>query len=558
MGEEAAIGDWSTVLFGVWAAPSRRSAVRSPEGPLGGRTELGLGLCIAVEPEAADEWRAISRHEPWPAGHFKTCAHRSCERRSRTTPRRTGMGMDVAPTTGAWQDLDRYVIEHIPELTHELAAFVRIPSEAPDRTALHKAARWVADRLEDAGAQVAVVGLDDAAAPELVVGEFGSGGSTLIAVNHYDVQPADPVDLWTSPPYEPTMRDGRLFGRGSTDNKGELLARILGIQAYLAILGEPPCRIRFLVEGEEERGSPNLGRLLDTNADLRRGTWAIAEGGGIDPADRPSIECGVRGMLGVELGVRTLASDIHSAIAAVVTNPIVRLAHAIASLVDPDGAIGLSGYLGAVKPPEPADLDRVSRTPLDEIQELKAAYGIERFALGRSDRDAIEAVTFEPTLNVQAIWAGHAGSVNKNIVPAEAHARLDLRLVPDQDPDWVLDLLRRHLAGRGFSDIEIEPLGISYRPWWTPTDHPIVAAAKVASEAVLGKEAVISPSAPGTAPMWEVCHAFRLPAVSLGASRVDSLVHAPNENYRLSDAALAARITARFLHQIGGISSQVL
>ena len=464
----------------------------------------------------------------------------------------------MTASTDLHSEVDAYIDAALPRLTGELAEFVAIPSEAARPADLARAAEWIAKRMLRLGADVSSISKpDDAAVPPLVVGEFGQAGPMLVAVNHYDVQPAEPLDLWTSPPYEPQIRDGLLYGRGSTDNKGELLARLLGIEAHVAIHGRLPCRIHVLVEGEEERGSPNLGELLDRGHDLRRADWAIGEGGGIDPEGRPSIECGVRGMLGVQLTVRTLRSDIHSALAAIVENPIVRLSGALSSMVAPDGSIRLEGFADGVDLPDEADVARVDAMPLGELEQLQQAYGVDRFRLGRSARESFAAVVFEPTLNVQAVWAGHPGPNNKNVVPAEAHARLDLRLVPSQEPDVLLELLRRHLASRGFGDVEVEPIDISYRPWWTPTTHEIVAAAAAASTDVLGKEALISPSTPGTAPMWEVCHRFRLPAVSLGASRVDSMVHAPNETYRLTDATIAAKITSRFIEHLGLRSSAV-
>ena len=449
-------------------------------------------------------------------------------------------------------EVDAYVDAALPRLTDELAKFVAIPSESARPADLARAAEWIVERMRRLGADVSSISSpDDDAVPPLVVGEFGKSGPALIAVNHYDVQPAEPLELWTSPPYEPQVRDGLLYGRGATDNKGELLARLLGLEAHLAVHGRLPCRVRVLVEGEEERGSPHLGELLDRGKDLRRGQWAIGEGGGVDPEERPSIECGVRGMLGVQLNVRTLRSDIHSALAAIVDNPIVRLSGALSSLAAPDGTILLEGFADGVDTPDRADVARVDAMPLGELEQLQEAYGVDRFRLGRTARESFAAVVFEPTLNIQAIWAGHPGANNKNVVPAEAHARLDLRLVPSQDPDAILALLRRHLASHGFADVEVEPIRISYRPWWTPTWHELVVAAASASAAVLGKEALISPSAPGTAPMWEVCHRYLVPAVSLGASRVDSMVHAPNETYRLADAAVAAKITSRFIGLLG-------
>lgn len=429
----------------------------------------------------------------------------------------------------------------------ELIEFCRFASEKTEPQALQDAATWTADRLRRLGAAVDVVtlpGRDDV--PPLVVGEIGDGPLTVQLVQHYDVQPAAPLELWTTPPYEPTVRDGRLYARGATDNKGELLSRIWGVEAYLATVGPLPCKVRFLVEGEEETGSENLGALLDARPGIRTADAALIEGGGVDPEDRPAIDCGVRGILLVELVARTLTSDIHSSAAPITENAAARLVAALATLRDERGAITLDGFLDDVRPPSDRDRAAVRALPLDDLELVRRAYGARRFVLGREGADALEAAVFEPTLNIQALWAGHREAA-KNVVPAEAHARLDLRLVPDQSPDGTESALRAHLDRRGFDDIEIIRTESTFRPWWTPMDHPLVATAAAAAADVMGREAVITPSMAGAAPMWEVCHAGDIPNVTLGAGRADCMAHAPDENYRIDDALTAARILARFL-----------
>ena len=450
--------------------------------------------------------------------------------------------------------LDRYVDEHMAAWTDELIELCRFPGESTRPDALRESADWTAERLRRLGADVVVVTLSDRPdAPPLVVGEIGDGPRTLNLVQHYDVQPAHPLELWTSPPYEPQIRDGRLFARGATDNKGELMSRVWGVEAYLATAGSLPCRIRFIVEGEEEYGSPNLAAFLDARPGLREADAALIEGGGLDPANRPVLLCGVRGMLAVELTARTLTSDVHSAAATLVENSAVRLVAALATLHNEDGGVSLDGILDDVRRPSDADRDHVRAQPTDDLDELKRAYGADRFIRGLEGADALEADSFDPTVNIQALWAGYTGEGHKNVVPAEAHARLDIRLVPDQTPDRVEAALRAHLDRRGFRDISFRRMAMSYAPWWTPMDHPLVGAAKRASEGVVGVPSLVSPSLSGTAPMHEICAQHNVPTVTLGAGRTDCMAHAPDENYRLDDAATAARITARFLDEFAAL-----
>jgi acetylornithine deacetylase/succinyl-diaminopimelate desuccinylase-like protein len=439
---------------------------------------------------------------------------------------------------------DAYVASAADRWLDELVAFCRFPSEQDDLDALRAAADWTAERLRALGAEVEVVTLPDVA--PLVVGEIGPGPRTLSLVQHYDVQPAVPHELWTSPAYEPTVRDGRLYARGATDNKGEFLPRLWAAEAWLATIGELPLRLRFVVEGEEERGSPNLGALLDLRPDLRAADGALIEGGGLDLEGHPEVAGGGRGMVALELVARTIGHDAHSSAAMVLPNAGVRLVQALATLWDADGLPALPGLGAGIRPPTPGQLALVEAYPPERLQELKDEFGIDRFLAGRDGVEATRAMTFEPTLNLQGLWSGYTGEGVKTIVPAEAHARLDIRLVPDQVPEAIAASVRTHLDDHGFGDIEIVPIGSRYRAWWTPTEHPIVGLAAEASATVTGRDPTLVVAFPGTVPMFEVCGRDRVPATTLGAARDDCRAHAPDENIRLEDLATATRISGRF------------
>ena len=438
----------------------------------------------------------------------------------------------------------------MPRWTDELLAFCAIPSEAGDTVALLAAANWIAERLQRLPAIVDVVEKDGA--PPLVVGELGAG-RTLLAVQHYDVQPAVPLELWTSPAYQPEVRDGRLYARGASDNKGELMARIWAVEAYLATFGDLPCRLRFLIQGEEEGGGANFGPLLDMRPGLREADGVLSEGGEIDGHGRPVVYGGVRGMASFELVCRTIAYDAHSSLANLLPNAASRLVMALSTFWDAEGVPRIEGLDDAVRRPTAADTAILAATPTEEIDDLFPVYGIGRLVAGRRGAEALEVLTFGTTCNLQGLWSGYTGPGGKTITPAEGHARLDIRLVPSQDPDAVLEAVRRHLALHGFADIEVIASDENYPAWWTPSDDPIIAAAIRASEAVLGTTATQQLSAPGTEPLWDVCAAGNLPAVSLGASDDDARMHAPDESWSLAGAALAAQMTARFLDEFAAI-----
>jgi acetylornithine deacetylase/succinyl-diaminopimelate desuccinylase-like protein len=459
------------------------------------------------------------------------------------TSRATAPERDEGGAVTAYDELDRYVDDHMAAWTAELIELCSIGSEAADRAALQGAADWTAARLRRVGAAVDLVELDGV--PPLVVGDVGSG-PILNAVQHYDVQPAVPLDLWATGPYDPEVRDGRLYARGAADNKGELMARIWAVEAYRAAIGELPCRVRFLIEGEEESGSEHFGRLLDQRTGLREAAGALIEGGGIDLRGRPQVVGGTRGMVGSELVCRTIRYDAHSSLSNLLPSAAIRMVKALATFWDSDGNPIVPGLRDGVLPPTRAQLDVLAAIPDDAIDDLRGVFGIDRFLGGRSGQEAIRALTLEPTCNLQSIWSGYTGPGGKTITPAEAHARLDLRLVPDQEPDRVIAAVRAHLDAQGFGDIEVRPFSFQYRAYWTPPDHPILAAAIRVSEEVLGKPAIHDLSAPGTAPMHVVCASGNVPVTSLGGSDDECRAHAPDERFRLDYAAAAVRMTGRF------------
>jgi acetylornithine deacetylase/succinyl-diaminopimelate desuccinylase-like protein len=449
--------------------------------------------------------------------------------------------------------VDALVADRLEAWTEELAQFCRLASEEGDTEALAAAADWTAERLRALGAEVEIVDLEGA--PPLVVGEIGEG-PVLNLVQHYDVQPSVPLDLWTTPPYEPDIRDGRLFARGATDNKGELMPRIWGVEAYLEAVGPLPCRVRFLVEGEEESGSHHLDDLLDLRPHLRKADGALIEGGGLDMTGRPGIAGGGRGMLAVELIARTISHDAHSSLSMVLPSAAIRMVRALASLYDERGLPAIEGLDAGARPPTAAQLAVVDAQPVEQLDDLRHEFEVERFLGGRDGIEAMRAMTFETTCNIQGLWSGYTGPGDNTIVPAEAHARLDIRLVPDQDPEIVRAALRRHLDRHGFADIEIESLATAYRAYWTAADHPILAAATRVSEEVTGKPAIRGLAFPGTVPMWQVCGRDGVPQTTLGAGRDDCRAHAPDENVRIEDLATATRITARFLDAFAELERQ--
>ena len=254
----------------------------------------------------------------------------------------------------------------------------------------------------------------------------------------------------------------------------------------------------------------------------------------------------------VELVCRTIAYDAHSSAATILPSAPVRLAQALASMYDEDGFPSVPGIDAGIIPPSEAQLAIVDEVPLDVVDEFRQEFGVTRLLGGLDGVDAPRALTFAPTLNIQGLWSGFIGPGDKTITPAEAHARLDIRIVPDQEPETVVAAIRAHLAALGFDDIEVIAEQ-GERPYWTPADHPLLDAAARVSEAIFELPSVRYVSMPGTAPMWQVCGRDQVPSTSLGGGSADCRAHAPNENVRLDYAAKAAQLTARFLDEFAAL-----
>jgi acetylornithine deacetylase/succinyl-diaminopimelate desuccinylase-like protein len=446
---------------------------------------------------------------------------------------------------------DALVAARLPTWTDELVEYLSIGCEGGDIESLRSAAAWTAKRLRRAGAAVEVLELGPEV-PPLVVGELGEGPRTITGVQHYDVQPAAPLDLWTTPPYEPTIRDGRVWARGATDNKGEFLPRLWALEAWRDAVGPLPCRVRFLVEGEEETGSKSLDALLDLRPHLREADVALIEGGGIDMNGRAGIVGGGKGIVVFELVVRTMAHDAHSSLSVVLPNAGQRLVAALATFWDAEGRPAIDGLDAGALPPTEVQRETIAAIDLQELEDIKADWAVDRFLGGLDGVAAEEALTFQTTLNLQGLEAGHTDDTPKTVTPAEAWARLDVRLVPDQQPEVVVAAVRRHLDAHGFDDVEIKSLE-GEPAWWTPPDHVVITTAADVCTEVTGIESTIGVAMAGTVPMFQVCAPNRVPCVTIGAGRADCRAHAPDENIRIEDLGAAARMMGRFVDAIAAL-----
>ena len=429
------------------------------------------------------------------------------------------------------EDILAFIDQRMDETVARLQAFCRQPSIAAQGEGMVEMAELVRHALERAGADAELVPTEGY---PVVLGRFaGRGAKTLMFYNHYDVQPPEPLELWKSPPFAAEVREGHLYARGVADNKGNLVARLAAVEAWLSVRGELPLNILFVVEGEEEIGSTNLGLFAEEHQDKLHADGCIWETGYKDTKGRLDIMLGAKGILAVDLRVQALGRDLHSANAAIAESATWRLIWALNSLKGPDEQICIPGFYDDVRPPDRRDRTMLGEWDYDEAGEL-AEFGAEGFLLGLRGEALKERLLFQPTCNICGFHAGYGGPGIKTVLPARAAAKLDFRLVPDQDPYDILEKLRAHLDAEGFEDVEIVVEGPEF-PARTDPDDPLVEAVVRAARRIYEEEPVIKPLMAGTGPMYELCQRWELPAVGAGVGHAGSRSHSPNENIRLED-----------------------
>ena len=436
-----------------------------------------------------------------------------------------------------------YVDANRDRFLDELKTLCAQPSVAAQGIGLEETATLVEERLKRLGATVRrfVIG---GGAP-ILYAELGQGQRTMLIYNHYDVQPPDPLDEWISPPFEPSIRDQRFYARGVADDKGDLLCRLQAIETYLETVGPLPLRLRFLIEGEEEVGSPHLDGFAAQYPDLLEADGCLWETGDKDAARRFVLTLGVKGICYVELTVKTAASDLHSMWGGVIPNAAWRLTWALNSLKDGDDRITVDGLLDHVRRPTEAELAHLATLPFDEAK-TKRNFGFSDFVQGLSGVDLLAKHFYQPTCTICGLKSGYQGQGGKTVLPNAASAKVDFRLVPDLTPDLVVKLLRAHLDRRGFSDVEVE-LFNGMRPARSSLDAAMVQASIEAARATYGTEPLIYPTSPGSGPLHTLCQAT--PAVMAGVANANSRLHAPNENIYLEDYFQGIRFVGELIRR---------
>jgi acetylornithine deacetylase/succinyl-diaminopimelate desuccinylase-like protein len=427
----------------------------------------------------------------------------------------------------------------------ELCTFSSISNHGRD--AVQPARDWLANRLAKFTDRVET--LEAGGMPALYAEVPGAGRRKLLLYEHYDVQPVDPIGLWQSPPFEPAEREGKIFARGVADDKADVMARIHAVET-LKQLGEIPVTLRFLIEGEEEIGSKTFEKIARDNAEKLHADGCLWESGtSFDDAGRPTIQFGCRGLLYVNLRVKLLDYDQHSQYASIYPSAAMYLVGALATLRDQDMNIKIQGFYDKVV--NPTDADRRMMGAIDpEVEKRRQLVGFEKLVRDPKPDQVIEQMLFLPTCNIAGITTGYQGPGSKTVLPAEATAKLDFRLIPDQDPEDIREKLRKHFDRHGFEKVEILE-GEGEKP---ARSDPSSAIARTVIESVreMHGEPVLWPFMPATGPMHPVVADLGIPTVlPVGVGRPDNRLHAPNENIRAADYINTVKLMCRVWERFG-------
>jgi acetylornithine deacetylase/succinyl-diaminopimelate desuccinylase-like protein len=448
---------------------------------------------------------------------------------------------------------ETYLEEHKSQFEDEMLDFLRIPSISalPEHADdVQRAAQWVANRMGAAG--IGAVRIMPTGGHPVVYGEWlhTPGKPTILIYGHFDTQPVDPLDLWDAPPFEPEVKDGRVYARGASDDKGNMLVPILAVEALLKAEGSLPVNLKFLFEGQEEIGSPQLPDFAAANKELLTCDLVVSADGNQWSETEPAILVSLRGICSVQIDIKGAKTDLHSGMyGGSIQNPIHALVRLLDSMRGPDGKILVEGFYDTVVDLSDADRQEIKRVPYDEAEYLET-LGVDGL-FGEPGYSTRERTWIRPTLEVNGIWGGFQGAGTKTVLPNEAHAKISCRLVADQDPRKIAELVIAHVKKHAPPGVKVTVSRFaSAIPYQIPTDHPGNEAARAVHEELYGKTPYYIRSG-GTIP---ICGLFfeHLGVYTLGFAfgMQDERVHAPNEFFRLSSFERGQKAYCMLLHRL--------
>ncbi|NVY95782.1 M20/M25/M40 family metallo-hydrolase [Lactobacillus sp. DCY120] len=436
----------------------------------------------------------------------------------------------------------------IQESFQNLAAYIALPSVSAKQQAQAETATYLCDLLTDLGAQVQV--FSDYQAP-LVIAQLTpqdpeKAKTTVLIYNHYDVQPEEPLELWQSDPFKLQQTAEKLIARGASDCKADLISRITALKLYRQKHGDWPCTVKFLLEGEEEVASEHLPEYLAQHGESLQADLVIWESGGKNDREQFSLTAGNKGILCFQITARSAAIDLHSSYAAVADGAAWRLVAALNTLRASDGTIQIPGFFDNVVSPTDQEEGylKAAQTP-----DLTEQWGLTQALL--KHKSVNDSLVFQPTINIEGLTSGWQGAGVKTITPKEATAKLEFRLVPNQDPEDLFKKLTCYLEDQGFADLQVDYL-LGEKGYRSDLSQPIVQSLIQTAQACYGgpEQVEVLPSSAGTGPMEVVSRYAKAPIVSCGVSYAQAGNHAPNENIRIADYVQFINFFGQFLEQL--------
>ncbi|MDP2859245.1 MAG: M20/M25/M40 family metallo-hydrolase [Bacillota bacterium] len=443
-----------------------------------------------------------------------------------------------------------YAKQHEEQFLEDLRYLVRQPSIAAQDKGVKETAEMVKKMMEDVGVQADIVPVEGG--QPVVYGHLDAGRSrTLLFYDHYDVQPPEPLDEWSHPPFGGEVHDGSLYARGVSDNKGNIVARLKAIEAFIKTAGTVPVNIKFVIEGEEEIGSVNFHKFVEAERARLASDAVIWESGSRDVSGRPTITFGNKGICYIQLDCRGANQDLHSSRAAIVENPAWRLVQALATMKDLETDRCLvGGFYDDVLPPTAREIEMMEKNPVDEKETL-AQLGLRGFLLELTGIELSKKLLYQPTCTICGLWSGYTGQGTKTVMPKEAHAKIDHRLVPNQTALDIFEKVKRHLAKHGFADIQIQLLSHE-DPGQSSLDAPIVPVILETARTTYGVEPVVNPRSAGSGPMYLFNRLLGIATISgVGVGYYKSGAHAPDEHIRLEDYHKGIEHVIRIMAEFG-------
>jgi acetylornithine deacetylase/succinyl-diaminopimelate desuccinylase-like protein len=449
--------------------------------------------------------------------------------------------------------LVQYIEAKQQENLNELVEFLKIPSvstKSEHKPDIERAAHWVAEKLRRAGLDKVEI-LPTGGHP-MVYGEWlqAAGKPTLLFYGHYDVQPAEPLELWTSPAFDPAVRNGKLYGRGTADDKGQIHIHFAAIEALMKTSGKLPVNIKVMIEGEEEVGSANLWSFVQKNRERLKADALVVSDTQMLSRGVPSVTYGLRGLNYYQVEITGGAQDMHSGVfGGAVPNPITILAQMIARLHDKNGRVTVPGFYDKVQKLSKAERKALAKLPWS-LKEFKKSVGATGLT-GEKGFTVPEQLWCRPTMELNGIWGGYTGEGAKTVIPSKAYAKLSTRLVPFQDPGKIAKDVEKYIRKLlpKMVSCKFETLSMG-KPWCAPFDHPYFEAAHKALERGFGKRAVFIREGGSIPFVTQMYDTFKVPCILLGFGLPDENAHAPDEHILLENYFGGIKSVAYFYQEM--------